>query len=74
MSVSLLAMKKLLNKKGYRLIGAHRYGFNAIFMLNDLGVDYFPEVTVESIHDNTFSRKRCENSWTDVKDLPWTNI
>lgn len=32
--VSLLAMKKLLNKKGYRLIASHKYGFNVIFMLN----------------------------------------
>jgi hypothetical protein len=48
MSVSLLAMNKLLNRKGYRLIGSHRFGFNAIYMLNNIGLDYFPEVSIES--------------------------
>jgi hypothetical protein len=74
MGVSLLGMKKLLNKKGYRLIGAHRYGFNAIFMLNEIGKEYFPEVSIESVHDNSFSKVRRETSWVKVKDLPWIEI
>lgn len=74
MSVSLLAMTKLLKKKGYRLIGAHKYGFNAIFMLNEVGTEYFPEVTVESVHDNSYTRFRRETAWQIVKDLPWVNI
>lgn len=74
MSVSLLAMTKLLKKKGYRLIGAHKYGFNAIFMLNEVGTEYFPEVTVESVHDNSYTRFRRETAWPIVKDLPWVNI
>jgi len=73
-SVSLLAMKTLLNKKGYRLIGSHRYGFNAIFMLNEVGKDYFPEVSVESVHDNTYTKFRTKTAWKEVKDLPWVNI
>jgi len=74
MSVSLLAMKKLLNKKGYRLVGSHRYGFNAIFMLNEVGKDYFPEVSVESVHDNAYTKFRTETAWKEVKDLPWVKI
>jgi hypothetical protein len=74
LSVSLLAMKKLLQKKGYRLIGSHRYGFNAIFILNDLGKDYFPEVSVESVHDNSFTKFRTETAWKKVKDLNWVKI
>lgn len=44
---SLPAFNKLLTKKGYRLIGIEPYGFNAFFMRNDIGNDYFPTVLVE---------------------------
>jgi len=74
MSVSLLAMKKLLNKKGYRLIGSHRFGFNAFFMLNGVGTDYFPEVSVESVHDNSYTKFRNATAWKEVKDLPWVIV
>jgi|ERR1035437_238782 hypothetical protein len=58
MGVSLLAMKKLLAEKGYRLVGAHKYGLNAIFMLNELGKDFFPEVSVKSVHDNSYTKSQ----------------
>jgi hypothetical protein len=74
MSVSLLAMKKLLNTKGYRLVGSHQYGFNAIFILNGIGTDYFPEVSVESVHDNSYTKFRNATAWKDVKDLPWVKV
>jgi len=74
MGVSLLAMKKLLKNRGYRLIGSHQYGFNVIFMLNEVGGDYFPEVSVESIHDNPYTKFRRETVWKEVKDLPWVKI
>jgi hypothetical protein len=74
MGASLLAMKKLLNKKGYRLVGSHKYGFNVIFMLNEVGKDFFPEVSVESIHDNSFTKFRRETAWKEVKDLSWIEI
>jgi len=73
-SVSLLAMTKLLNKKGYRLVGGHQYGFNAFFILNGVGEDYFPEVSVESVYDNSFTKLRIEEAWEEVKDLPWVEI
>ncbi|MEO6000724.1 MAG: hypothetical protein ABIN89_28005 [Chitinophagaceae bacterium] len=74
MGVSLLAMKKLLDKKGYRLIGSHRFGFNVFFMLNEIGKDYFPEVSVESIHDNSYTKLRTTTAWKEVKDLPWVKV
>ncbi|QCR22172.1 FkbM family methyltransferase [Pontibacter sp. SGAir0037] len=73
-SVSLLAMKKLLAKKGYRLVGGHRYGFNAVFILNGVGEDYFPEVSIESVHDNPYTKHRVETDWDKVKHLPWVQI
>jgi hypothetical protein len=74
MGVSLLGMQKLLRKKGYRLIGSHRHGFNAIFMRDEIGLDYFPEVSISSVHNNPYTRFRRETAWPKVKDLPWVEI
>ena len=73
-SASLLAMTKLSKEKGYRLIGAHRYGFNAFFMRNDVGTDIFPEVSVESVHDNCFTRWSQANRWPKVQHLGWQEV
>jgi len=74
MGVSLLAMKKLLNKKGYRLIGANRYGFNTIFMRKGVGEKYFPQVSIKSVHDNSFTREAKSTRWSRVKDMPWVKV
>jgi hypothetical protein len=44
-----VAMNKLANKKGYRLVGANELGFNFIFVKNGLADNLLPEVTVESV-------------------------
>lgn len=44
-----VAMIKLGNRKGYRLIGANKLGFNFIFLRNDEGVDAFPDVTINDV-------------------------
>lgn len=71
---SALAMTKLSKEKGYRLIGAGRHGFNVFFMSNDVGVDIFPEVSVESIHDNVFTRWSEANRWPAVEHLGWQEV
>jgi hypothetical protein len=73
-SASLLAMRNLSVKKGYRLIGGHRLGFNAIFMRNDIGLQEFPEVSIKEIHDNQFTRWLQEHHWPKVKNLPWVEV
>lgn len=45
---SLLAFTRLAARKGYRLVGAQRYGFNAVFVRQGLGEDLLPEVSVAS--------------------------
>lgn len=42
---SLPAFVKLAKKKDYRLIGSQRYGFNAVFLRNDVGTRMFPEIS-----------------------------
>ena len=44
-----VAMEKLARNKGYRLVGANRYGFNTIYVRNGIGEEILPAVTVESI-------------------------
>jgi hypothetical protein len=47
------AMQRLGEQLGYRLVGGNRYGFNAFFLRNDLGVGVVPTVGVEDLlrHD-----------------------
>ncbi len=73
-SVSLLAMKKLSAAKGYTLVGGHRYGFNVFFVRNDLLGNYLKEVTVESVHDNAYTRRQRETLWPQVKDMGWVEV
>ncbi len=44
-----MAMTKLAENKGYRLIGANQLGFNLIYLRNDIAPERFPAVTVESV-------------------------
>jgi hypothetical protein len=44
-----VAMNKLAQRKGYRLVGANELGFNFIFVRNDLLKKELPEVSVESV-------------------------
>ena len=73
-SASLLAMQKLCAKKHYRLIGMHRYGFNAFFMRNDVGSEVFPKVSVESALDNSYARRSRELHWPEIQNLPWVAV
>jgi len=71
---SLKAFAKLGARKGYRLVGANRLGFNAIFIREDLGRDVFPEVSVESCHDNPYSRIAQSRRWPLVRNQGWTSV
>ena len=71
---SLLAMQKLCKKRGYRMIGAHRHGFNVFFLREDEGVRFFPEVDIEEIHDNFWTRSGQVDRWPLVKDMAWKEV
>jgi hypothetical protein len=73
-SASLLAMVKLCREKGYRLIGAHRHGFNALFLREDEGREFFPEVSVEEVHDNYWTKLGQDSRWPLVKDMNWVKV
>lgn len=73
-SVSLLAMTELSRRKGYRLIGAHRYGFNVFYLRNDVAPELLPEVPLSEIHDNPSTREGRARRWPLVKDMPWVSV
>jgi hypothetical protein len=74
LGASLLAMVKLCKRRGYRLIGGHRHGFNAFFLRDDEGQKVFPEVSVEQVQDNHWSRWNQAANWPLVRDLPWKEV
>lgn len=71
---SLAAMCKLGREKGYRLIGAHRFGFNAFFMKAGVGEAFFPEVDVHSCVQDPYSRITRDEAWPLVKDRNWQEV
>jgi len=73
-SVSLLAMKRLSERKGYRLIGGHKHGFNVFFLRNDIGTDIFQEVTIEHVHNNQWTRIGQLERWPLAKDRNWVEV
>ncbi|HUB94790.1 MAG TPA: hypothetical protein VL993_02675 [Stellaceae bacterium] len=73
-SASLLAMQRLCKRRGYRMIGGHRHGFNVFFLRSDEGVGLFPEVDINDVQDNHWSRWSRANRWPLVKDMPWKEV
>lgn len=62
-----VAMTKLANQKGYRLVGANDLGFNFIFIKNGLADSLIPEVSVESVLQHP-SVKEGFNKFEEIKD------
>jgi hypothetical protein len=71
---SLKAFQSLLSKRGYVLIGASHNGVNAFFAKKDLVEGRFPEVTVESALDNTFSRMLQKEWISTYSKLDWVDV
>jgi hypothetical protein len=71
---SLTAMAKLGAEKGYRLVGTHRYGFNAFFVLKDVGADLLPAVDPIDCLQDPFSREARATRWPKIKDMPWVEV
>ncbi len=60
-----IAMNKLANKKGYRLVGANDLGSNFIFVKKGLGDDVLPEVTLESV----LNHPSCKNDFSKFEAI-----
>jgi hypothetical protein len=71
---SLLAMQKLCRSRGYRMIGAHRHGFNVFFLREDEGTQFFPEISIQEVHANHWTRWGQANRWPAVRHMPWKEV
>jgi hypothetical protein len=71
---SVAAMCKLAREKGYRLVGTHRFGFNAFFVKRGVAEDLFPEIDPARCELDPFSRQRRAEGWPRVEGLPWQEV
>jgi hypothetical protein len=65
---SLAAFAKLGRECGYRLIGTHRLGINAIFLRSDIGVDLFPEVSPVECYQRVPVLRRWKPEWIPTRE------
>jgi hypothetical protein len=65
-----VAMMKLAESKGYRLVGANRFGFNTLYLRNEDGVDLIPTVSAESILRHPRNKERSK-VFDAIKDMAY---
>jgi hypothetical protein len=73
-SASLAAMTKLGREKGYRLVGTHRFGFNAFFVRDGVGEEFLPEVDVASCVQDPYSKLARDERWPLAKEHDWQEV
>ncbi len=71
---SLAAMCKLGREKGYRLVGTHRFGFNAFFVKQGVGEEFFPEVEVADCVQDPYSELARKERWPRVSGRNWQEV
>lgn len=72
---SLLALKKLGEKKGYTLIGTDKNGVNAFFVLNELVPGRFaPPPWPQTYHPPAFKGRQGNRHPPDPKKRPWAEV
>jgi len=70
---SLPAFVKLARRKGYRLVGSNRFGFNAFFVRADCGVDLLPEVSADSCRQH-FCHRNDAAILKSMQGLPFVEV
>lgn len=71
---SLAAFVKLGRRKGYRLVGVNRYGYNAFFVRNGLGDTHLPEIDARGCFGHPKVVSGMRERFPTVKDLPWVEV
>lgn len=73
-SASLAAMTRLAKQKGYRLVGTHRYGFNAFFILDGIAEELLPAVEPSQCLTDPYTLEAQSLRWPKVKDMNWVEV
>ena len=71
---SLAAFVKLGLKKGYRLVGCNRYGFNAFFIRCGIGEDIFPEISPDRCFQHPKVEHGRKTRLPEVADYEWVEV
>jgi hypothetical protein len=71
---SLPAFVKLARRKGYRLVGVERLGFNAVFIEDGVGDDLLPEVDIQSCVNRPFVHWAKRELLPKVEKLEWVEV
>lgn len=71
---SLAAMSKLGRDKGYRLIGMHRFGFNAFFVREGVAEVLLPVVDPATCLNDPYTRQVREQYWPAASKLDWQTV
>ena len=71
---SLSAFVKLGRRKGYRLVGINRYGYNAFFLQAGIAEDLLPEIDVADCFTHPKVIWGMRERFPTVKDLPWVEV
>jgi len=73
-SASLSAFVKLGKKKGYRLVGCQRYGFNAFFIRLGIGEDIIPEIYPDECFSHPLVKYGMEKRLMKTKQHEWVEV
>ena len=71
---SLPAFVKLAKSKGYRLVGSQRYGFNAVFLRDDVGQALLPEIGADQCFGHPFAKWAYNELRPLVADRDWERV
>ncbi len=71
---SLGAFVKLGRRKGYRLVGINRYGYNAFFVRKGLADSLLPEIEVEQCFNHPKVVTGMRDRFPTVEHLPWVEV
>jgi hypothetical protein len=71
---SLPAFVKLARRKGYRLVGTNRYGYNAFFVRDGIADDLIPAVEANTCFSHPKVVWGMRERLPTVKELPWVDV
>ena len=71
---SLPAFAKLADRKGYRLVGCNRLGYNAFFVRRGLGERELPEIQISECFKHPKVLRGMKERFPTVQDYPWVEV
>ena len=75
---SLAAFVSLANEKGYRLVACNKYGFNAVFIKNELGLELIPTLSVKEClqlaSQPPWVEEERKQRLAKIRNLHWINV